>query len=198
MAAPYSIIYVDPPWEYENWNKAWHQQNPKSRWAGKKYPLMPMDKLEELDVNGITDKNAVMFMWTISTMIPKAINLMEKWGFRYRTVGFVWVKKNKKKDSFFTGLGFWTRANAEICLIGVKGKPLPRISRSIHQIIYTPIGKHSSKPPETRDRIVALMGDIPRLEMFAREQSDGWDSIGNDINGKDIKEEIEEIKRGLS
>src|SRR6185295_11486750 len=111
---------------------------------------MSHDEMTSLPVNDIADTNAVLFMWTISTMIPKALQVMEAWGFKYKTIGFVWVKKNKIADSFFTGMGFWTRSNAEICLIGVKGKPLPRVSRSVHQIVFTPIDKHSKKPAEVR------------------------------------------------
>jgi N6-adenosine-specific RNA methylase IME4 len=180
-AGPYDIIYADPPWDYENWNKKWHENNKTSRWAGKKYPLMRHDEMVALPINEIAAKDSVLFMWTISTMLPKALDVMEAWGFKYKTIAFVWVKKNKIADSFFTGMGFWTRSNAEICLLGVKGKPLPRISRSVHQIIYTPIDKHSRKPAEARDKIVQLMGDRPRVELFAREKPDGWDVFGNEV-----------------
>ncbi len=177
----YSIILADPPWDYENWNKKWHQEHAESRWAGKHYDLMPVEDICKLPVNEIADTNAVLFMWTISTMLPNALKVIESWGFKYKTIAFVWIKKNKIKDSFFTGMGFWTRANAEICLLAVKGKPLPRISHSVHQIIYTPIDKHSKKPAESRDRIVELLGDIPRIELFARDRVDGWDAWGNEV-----------------
>ena len=176
----YDIIYCDPPWDYENWNKKWHQTHAESRWAGRKYGLMSRDELKALPVNDIAAKNSVIFMWTISTMIPQALEVMQSWGFKYKTVAFVWVKRNKIKDSFFTGMGFWTRSNAEICLLGVKGKPLPRISRSVHQIVYSPVRKHSQKPDEVRDRIVALLGDLPRIELFARERVEGWDGWGDE------------------
>lgn len=178
----YDIIYADPPWDYENWNKKWHQEHAESKWAGKKYPLMTLDDLCALRVNDIASKNAVLFMWTISTMIPAALKVIEAWGFKYKTVGFVWVKKNKIADSFFWGMGFWTRSNAEVCLIAVKGKPLPRVSRSVHQIVYSPVRKHSQKPDEVRERIVELLGDRPRIELFAREKIDGWDAWGNEVN----------------
>jgi site-specific DNA-methyltransferase (adenine-specific) len=142
---------------------------------------MAHEDMLNLPVNDIADKNSVIFLWTISTMIPRALEVMDAWGFTYKTVGFVWVKKNKIADSFFTGMGFWTRSNAEICLIGVKGKPLPRVSRSVHQIVFTPIDKHSRKPAQVRDRIVELMGDLPRIELFARERPDGWDAWGDEV-----------------
>ena len=76
-------------------------------------------------------------------------------------------------------MGYWTRANAELCIIATKGSP-KRQSRSVHQIIMSPIEQHSKKPDETRDRIVALMGDVPRIELFARQKTDGWDVWGNE------------------
>lgn len=179
-AKKYSIIYCDPPWNYENWNKKWHQEHSESRWAGKKYNLIPTNDLCALPINEIAAKDSVLFLWTISTMIPAALKVIEAWGFKYKTVAFVWVKKNKVADSFFTGMGFWTRSNAEICLLAVKGKPLPRISHSIHQIVYSPVRGHSQKPAEVRDRIVALLGDIPRIELFAREATEGWDVWGDE------------------
>lgn len=179
----FKIIYADPPWDYENWNKKWHEDNATSRWAGKKYPLMPLEDICNLPVNDIADKDAVLLIWTISTMLPSALKVIESWGFKYKTVAFVWIKKNKIKDSFFTGMGFYTRSNAEICLLATKGKPLPRISHSVKQIVYTPIDKHSKKPPEVRERIVSLFGDIPRIELFARERPEGWEAWGNEVDG---------------
>jgi len=174
----YSIIYCDPPWDYENWNKKWHQENAASRWAGKKYDLMPTDETCKLPVNAIAEDNAVLLMWTISTMLPDALKVIESWGFKYKTVAFVWVKKNKIADTFFTGMGFYTRSNAEICLLAIKGKPLPRMSHSISQIVFSPVRGHSQKPTEVRDKIVQLFGDIPRIELFARDAAAGWDRWG--------------------
>lgn len=184
----YDIILADPPWDYENWNKKWHEEHAESRWAGRKYPLMPADDIRAMDVNSIASKDSVLFLWTISTMLPVALTVMESWGFKYKTVGFVWVKKNKIADSLFTGMGFWTRSNAEICLLGVKGKPLPRISHSVKQIILTSRREHSQKPLEARERIVELLGDRPRVELFAREKVDGWDAWGNEINSDIVLE----------
>lgn len=177
----YDLIYADPPWDYENWNKKWHQEHAESRWAGRKYGLMTEEELKSLPINELASKDAVLFMWSISTMIPAALRVMESWGFKYKTVGFGWVKKNKIADSLFWGMGFYTRSNLEVCLLGIKGKPLPRVSRSVHQIINTPVMKHSQKPPEARDRIVQLFGDRPRVELFAREKVNGWDSWGDEV-----------------
>ena len=99
---------------------------------------------------------------------------------KYKTCAFTWVKQNKKSDSLFWGLGHWTRSNAELCLLAIKGKP-KRISAKVHSVIMSKIREHSQKPDEARDRIVQLFGDVPRIELFARQKVDGWDSWGNEI-----------------
>lgn len=94
---------------------------------------------------------------------------MEAWGFVYKTVAFVWIKKNKKADSLFWGMGYWTRANAELCMLATAGQPKRR-SASVHQVILSPIEEHSKKPDVVRERIVELLGDLPRVELFARQK----------------------------
>lgn len=101
------------------------------------------------------------FLWATFPQLPEALRLIEAWGFRYKSVAFVWLKKNKKADSWFYGLGFWTRGNAEICLLATKGHP-KRQAANIHQFIISPIEAHSKKPDEAGEKIVALMGDLPR------------------------------------
>lgn len=100
----------------------------------------------------------------------------------YKTVVFVWLKKNKVSESWFFGMGFWTRGNAEICLLATRGKP-KRQSAKVHQFIISPIRRHSQKPDEARDKIVELMGDVSRIELFSREVVPGWDVWGNEIPG---------------
>ena len=106
--------------------------------------------------------------------------LIQAWGFTYKSVAFVWLKKNRKADSWFYGLGFWTRGNAEICLLATRGHP-KRQAANIHQFIISPIQEHSRKPEEAREKIVALMGDLPRVELFARQTPPGWDVWGNEV-----------------
>lgn len=104
------------------------------------------------------------------------------------------MKRCKKQtDKWFWGLGFWTRANPELCIIATKGKP-KRVSKAVHCIVDTPVEKHSKKPDEVRRRIVELMGDIPRAELFARQEYDGWTCLGNEIDGLDIRDAIEKVK----
>jgi len=171
----YQIIYADPPWEYHLFN------NPiGGRTAASHYDTMSRANICELPIQNITDKNCVLFVWATFPVLPEAMHLITAWGFCYKTVGFVWVKKNKKKDSWFWGMGKWTRANAEVCLIATKGNPKV-ISHSVHQIIDSRIREHSRKPDEVRTKIVELMGDISRIELFSREIIEGWDSWGNEV-----------------
>ena len=102
------------------------------------------------------------------------------WGFEYKTVAFTWAKTNKKSPGFFKGLGYWTRANPEMCLLATKGKP-KRLSKSVRQLIISKLQQHSKKPDEIRNRIVELCGDIPRIELFARQKTQGWDVWGNEV-----------------
>ncbi|NEK84051.1 MAG: DNA methyltransferase [Pantoea ananatis] len=176
----YSIIYADPAWSYND--KAMNRGG-----AERHYVTTDADLMAKLNIP--VAKDAVIFMWATMPQLPVAIRLMQDWGFSYKTVAFVWVKANKKAtDSPFWGMGHWTRANAELCLMGVRGKP-KREGKGVHQlivepeIITDPVMAHSRKPAVVRDKIVELMGDIPRLEMFAREATEGWDVWGNEAPG---------------
>lgn len=129
-------------------------------------------------------------MWATFPNIAEAIKVLEAWGFQYKTAAFVWVKKNPKSGTNFWGMGAYTRANAEVCLLGVShdfraGAQIK--SHKVHQIIEAPFEGHSKKPDETRRRIVELMGDVPRIELFARQRADGWDAWGNEVPEQEEK-----------
>ena len=170
----YKIIYADPPWSYRDKALA------GNRGAGCKYQTQEQDWIEHLPVCTIADAHCVLFLWVPMPKLNECWNVISQWGFVYKTVAFTWVKKNKKTDSWFWGMGRWTRANAELCLLATKGKP-NRLHAGIHSVIDTPIERHSKKPDEVRRRIVQLVGDLPRIELFAREKTDGWDVWGNEI-----------------
>mgnify|MGYP000781324698 CR=1 FL=1 len=119
-------------------------------------------------------------MWATFPMLREALDVIEAWGFSYKTVACNWVKQNRNGTGIFMGLGNWTRSNSEICLLATKGHP-KRQAADIHQFIISPIEAHSKKPDETRDKIVALMGDRPRVELFARQIPPGWDVWGNEV-----------------
>jgi N6-adenosine-specific RNA methylase IME4 len=182
----YNIIYIDPPWSYKD--KALSGK----RGAGCKYKTQENDWLETLPISDIAADDCALFMWVTMPKLNECWALIEKWGFEYKTVAFTWVKRNKNKDSWFWGMGNWTRANAELCLLAIKGKP-KRISAKVHSVIDTPIERHSKKPEEARKRIVDLMGDLPRIEIFAREKVEGWECLGNEIDGEDIKTSLTKI-----
>ncbi len=172
MSRKYSIIYADPPWKYK-------QRNVNGA-AERHYQTMSIDALCELPVDNLAATDSTLFLWSTFPTLPDAMRLIKEWGFTYKTVGFVWIKKNRKADTWFYGTGFWTRSNAEICLLATKGHP-KRLAANIHQLIVTPVEAHSKKPDDARDKIVALMGDLPRVELFARQKTPGWDVWGNEV-----------------
>ncbi len=168
----YNIIYADPPWRYLAKNVQGAAEN--------HYPTMSIEELCALPVGELAAQDSVLFLWATFPQLPEALRLIAAWGFTYKSVAFVWLKKNKKSDSWFYGLGFWTRGNAELCLLATRGRP-KRQAANIHQFIISPVGAHSKKPDETRDKIVSLMGDLPRVELFARQVIPGWDVWGNEV-----------------
>lgn len=172
----YNIIYADPPWKY----KAWNGKGKGKKTAENHYDCMELKEIKELPIKNISEQDAICFMWVTFPCIYEGIEVLKSWGFTYKTVAFVWVKRNKKNKKWFMGLGHWTRANAEICLLGTKGKPT-RKSKSVHQIIDEPIRAHSQKPDITREKIIELCGDLPKIELFARTTEENWDAWGNEI-----------------
>ena len=178
----YQVIYADPPWDY--------QQCRLSGSAKKHYPTMRIEELCALPVADIADRDCALFLWATFPQLPEALRLIQAWGFVYKTVAFVWLKQNRKALTWFYGLGFWTRSNAEICLLATKGHP-KRQSAGIHQLVISPVEQHSKKPDEVREKIAALMGDVPRIELFARQQTPGWDVWGNEVENSTalLKEE---------
>jgi N6-adenosine-specific RNA methylase IME4 len=174
----YNIIYADPPWTYRD--KALAGQ----RGAGCKYNLMTQEELCSLPIQSIASDDCCLFLWVTFPMLREGLNTIKAWGFDYRTVAFNWVKKNKISDSPFWGMGNWTRSNSELCLLGLKGKP-KRQSASVHsiigtEVIYSSLEEHSKKPGIVRDKIVDLCGDLPRIELFARQMAEGWDAWGDE------------------
>jgi len=176
----YQIIYADPPWAYRNMGNI-------QATASAQYSTMNNQDICNMgfQVDEICDDNCILFLWATFPKIQEALDVIKAWGFEYKTVGFTWVKTNPKNGKPFFGVGWYTKSNAEVCLIGVRGKA-PKESNSISSIVIEPRGKHSSKPDEVRKRIVEFCGDIPRIELFAREKTEGWDVWGNEVKS-DIK-----------
>ena len=142
MTGTYEIIYADPPWRYSAKKVQGAAEN--------HYTTMSIDELCALPVAELAAKDSALFMWATFPQLPEALRLIRAWGFTYKSVAFVWLKKNKKADSWFYGLGFWTRANAEVCLLATKGKP-KRISAGVGQLVFSPLRRHSQKLDELKE-----------------------------------------------
>jgi N6-adenosine-specific RNA methylase IME4 len=181
----YKVIYADPPWTF-----ATYSRKGKGRSAEAHYDCMSMADIEALPVAQWAADDCVLFLWTTDPLLEKVFELIHAWGFTYKTVGFYWAKLNKAAPSghnfdFFTGLGFWTRSNPELCLLATRGKPHRRRA-DVHKLIVSRRREHSRKPDEAYERIEALC-EGPYLEMFARFQRPGWDSWGVDPDSPGIR-----------
>ena len=170
----YNIIYADPAWYFKSYSSKGEGRN-----ATQHYNCMSINDICNLPVGNISNNNCVLLLWVIDPMLPQAFEVIKAWGFKYKTVAFTWVKENKN-EGYFTGLGYWTRSNPEMCLLATKGKP-KRISKSVRQLVIDKRREHSRKPDRIRNDIVELCGDLPRIELFARQQAEGWDNWGNHI-----------------
>ena len=177
----YKVILADPPW---NW-KAWSKKG-EGRSAKQHYDVMTGRELRDLGYQKILDwvdeDGCILFLWAIDSMLPQALELIQYWGFKFKTVAFTWVKLNKDGYTPFMGMGYWTRANPEMCLLATRGKP-KRKDKGVRQLLIGKRGKHSRKPDEQYERIEALVGG-PYLEMFARPpHREGWDVWGDESEG---------------
>jgi len=170
----FGTIYADPPWTFKVYS-----DKGKDRSAERHYDTMSLKAIAALPVAELADDNCTLLLWAIMPELPGALEIIKAWGFTFKTVGFVWVKQNKSGEGLFTGMGYWTRANAEMCLLATKGSPT-RLHMDVHQIIMAPIGKHSEKPDEVRSRIERLVPG-PYLELFARTSAEKWTTWGNEI-----------------
>jgi N6-adenosine-specific RNA methylase IME4 len=182
LVTRFSILYVDPPWPYNN------PQGDDAARGGKPYPEMSLASLHEMRyaINQWAADDCALFLWGTWPKLKEALDLIDAWEFRYTTCAFVWVKLNPSGVGVYSGLGYWTNGNTEYCLFAKRGHP-ERVAKNVKQvviepeIIAAPRGRHSAKPDAVRDRIVELMGDIPRVELFARKRAPGWYAWGNEI-----------------
>ena len=178
----YKVIYADPPWTF-----ATYSRKGKGRSAEAHYDCMSLEEIKALPVAEWAADDCVLLMWATDPLLDKAFDIIRAWGFTYKTVGFYWAKLNKSspellydKRSFFTGLGFWTRANPELCLLATRGNPRRRRA-DVPKLIISPRREHSRKPDEVYERIEALC-EGPYLEMFARSARPGWFPWGLEAN----------------
>jgi site-specific DNA-methyltransferase (adenine-specific) len=169
----YNIIYADPPWSYGDKLKHW------GGGANSHYDTMKLSEIKEMNISEISEKNCILFLWATFPNLQEGLDVIKSWGFEYKTLGFSWIKTNKRNKKPFFGIGHYTKSNCEVCLIGVKGKP-KIIDNSISSVLISPRENHSKKPDIVKKKIVSLCGDLPRIELFARNNTPGWDSWGND------------------
>ena len=178
MNLDYQVIYADPPWHFRV-----RSEKGEGRSAKKHYPVMSLADISALPVSKIAANNSVLLIWAIDPMLDVAFDVIKAWNFQFKTVGFYWVKKNLKSAGFFTGLGYYTRANPEQCLLATRGDGLERKDRSVQRLIVAPRGRHSEKPEEAYRGIERLFGNVSRVELFARSRRPGWDAFGNQVEG---------------
>ncbi len=175
MMNEYDVILADPPWQFRVWNK----ETGHGRSAESHYPTMGLDEICSLNIPSKED--AVLFMWVTWPVLKEALQVIDAWGFEYKTQAWTWIKANPTGFGHFMGMGYYTRANAEPCLLCTKGKPGRPIDKGILSLIYSPVMEHSRKPDDQYRKIEALYPDKKYLELFARRKRDGWDSWGNEI-----------------
>ena len=170
----YGVIYADPPWSFKTFSNKGKDRSPE-----KHYPVLNLTDICNLPVSAIAKDDAVLLMWVCDPMLDQAFQVIDAWGFKYKTVGFTWCKTNKNTLGFFTGLGYWTRGNPEMCLLATKGKP-KRKSKSVSQLVVSERRRHSEKPL-IHNRIEELL-DGPYIELFARQKPrPNWDYWGNEV-----------------
>ena len=176
----FKTILADCPWKFSYWSpeKA-HRKVP--------YEIQEAEWLGSLPVQDVCEEDCVLFMWVTWPNLLHGLRVIEDWGFCYKTLAFIWVKKthcNLPKMN----LGLWSRANSEPCLLATKGSP-KRLDKGVNQVLVSGLGEHSEKPEESYQRIERLV-DGPYLELFGRRRRDGWTVIGNEIDGLDITESL--------
>lgn len=189
MGKKYNIIYCDAPWQYQNWTAK------KNGAAKAHYNGLTTEELCALPVKDIAADNCALFFWITHPKMVEGCHLpiFDAWGFRPISTAFTWVKTNAN-GSPYMGIGFYTRGDSELCLLGIKGS-MKVLSKRIRQTIISPRMKHSAKPNIiVRSKITELFGNLPRIELFARPPIvEGWDMLGNEIDQKDIRDSLKEI-----
>jgi N6-adenosine-specific RNA methylase IME4 len=181
----YQVIYADPPWTFSTYSR-----KGKGRSAEAYYDCMSLEEIKAVPVSKWSAKDCVLFLWTTDPLLDQALQVIRAWGFKYKTVAFHWVKLKRSAArgvytdrSFFSGLGFWTRSNPELCLLATQGNPHRR-KANVQKLIVSPLREHSRKPDEAYERIEALC-EGPYLELFARSTREGWINSGFEVGAFD-------------
>ena len=182
----YSIIYADPPWPY-------NESGTKAKVKDRHYSMMQLEEICSLPVKELQAEKCILFLWVTAPRLPMAFRVMEAWGFEYHSLGFDWLKVSKEGKPMW-GPGYYTRQNNEFCLIGVPPRKANRIKPLVHDVLAPVIERrreHSRKPDAVRDEIVRICGDVPRIELFARQRFPGWDCWGDEAPTEDARKDAE-------
>lgn len=177
----YQVIYADPPWSFGNRMYS-SNKNDHHREIERAYNVMNTNDICKLPIKDITADNCALFIWTTDAHLPDALEVIKSWGFIYKTVAFIWLKKEVSGKQVCY-MGQWTMKNAEIVLFATKGRMTQYLkSRKVRQLVEAKRERtiHSKKPQEIRDKIIEMFGDLSRIELFARQRVEGWDCYGND------------------
>lgn len=172
----YNIIYADPPWEYK-------ESGSGNRVVKAHYETMNIEDIKNLPIKNLCAEKSILFIWVTFPRLKQGLEVIEAWGFEYYGLGFDWVKTTNKGSSAW-GMGYYTRQNTEVCLIGVpknKNNRLKPVNRDVLSVVHSIREEHSKKPDIIRDLIVRAVGNLPRIELFARQKVDGWDCWGNEV-----------------
>lgn len=176
----YNIIYADPPWQFGS--KAYQDKNRKMlKLEETQYNTMTIDELKQLPIKKISDENCVCIMWCVDSFLKEGIELLESWGFKYKTIAFNWIK-HYESGEVCVNFAPYTLKSWEICILGLKGS-IGKIKEvnNVQGLLNEVRTKHSKKPDEARKRIDIIFGNKPRIELFARQYADGWDCWGNEV-----------------
>jgi len=178
----YKIIYADPPWSYYNDMTVTPDCTTVKGVRRPPYPVMSSSDIKSLPIKNLAHDNSILFIWTTDYHLRKCMDVISEWGFTYKTVGFAWQKLTKSGNPVcFTG-AYTLKSGIELCLLATKGNTKGWVqNRKVRALISSERMEHSKKPDEIRERIVKLLGDLPRVELFARENFQGWDAFGNQV-----------------
>jgi site-specific DNA-methyltransferase (adenine-specific) len=180
----YSILLADPPWDFVVWNR----DTGNGRSPSAHYQTMNLDDICALPISNLTERDCALFLWCVWPRLFDAERVIRSWGFTYKTLAWIWVKKTKLNNGYHTGMGYYTRANSEPCLLAVKGR-MPVAAHDVLSLIVSPVRGHSQKPDEQYAKIARLYPDGNRLELFARARHPGWDVFGNEVENSIVLEE---------
>jgi len=176
----FGVLYADPPWTFKA-----RSEKGEGRSAKRHYKTMKLKDICNIHASSVAKKDCVLLIWATMPNLLDALKVIEAWGFTYKTVAFVWMKQNKNTpqlfydaNDIFSGMGYWTRSNCELCLLATRGNP-KRKDRDVAQAIFSPVREHSRKPADVYGRIERLV-DGPYLELFARTTRNGWTAWGRE------------------